>query len=356
MIRGTRNAVRYAHGGRLSVNNFDLLRFLFAGTVMLVHAHVLSGAPQLGFLAEWLSSDVAVRGFFVISGFLVFMSYENSRSFWNYAEKRIRRIYPAYICVVSGCALLLFFFSIQSAQNYFSLEFVKYLGANYVFLNFLHPTLPGVFETNPVPAVNGALWTLKIEVMFYASVPLFVWTFRRWGVLPIIIGVYIASVLYVWALESVATTTGSPLYRMLARQLPGQLSYFMGGAFFFYYFPLFEKHVHWFVLCAVIAAALSWSLPLDYLEPIWLATLVVFFGLFVYVGNFGKYGDLSYGTYILHFPILQALVHFGMFDRSPIAALVTACVIVLAGAFLLWRFVERPWLRRSSHYVVSVRP
>jgi peptidoglycan/LPS O-acetylase OafA/YrhL len=49
-------------------NNFDLLRFAFAFTVLLVHSHVLSTQPQLAFLARYLSSEIAVQGFFVVSG------------------------------------------------------------------------------------------------------------------------------------------------------------------------------------------------------------------------------------------------------------------------------------------------
>ena len=87
----------------LRQNNFDLLRFLFAFVVLLVHAHVLSGADELSILSEVLSSEIAVRSFFVVSGFLIFMSYENSRSLRSYFEKRVRRIYPAYFSIVVIC-------------------------------------------------------------------------------------------------------------------------------------------------------------------------------------------------------------------------------------------------------------
>jgi peptidoglycan/LPS O-acetylase OafA/YrhL len=43
---------------------------------------------------------VAVKSFFVISGFLIFMSFERSESIASYAKKRAQRIYPAYFTVV----------------------------------------------------------------------------------------------------------------------------------------------------------------------------------------------------------------------------------------------------------------
>lgn len=217
---------------RLTTNNFDLLRLLFAGTVCLVHAYELSGYQQLVWITNVLSSAVAVKAFFVVSGFLIFMSFERSSSISSYAKKRIRRIYPAYFTVVMLCAAGLAAISSKGFADYFSLAWVKYVLANLSFLNFLHPTLPGVFDANRLQAVNGALWTLKIEVMFYLSVPLFVLLFRRLGNLPIIAIAYIGSTTYAALFSWLAEKTGAGFYLELGRQLPGQLSYFLAGAFF----------------------------------------------------------------------------------------------------------------------------
>lgn len=178
----TNNFLTYALNNTkptLQLNNFDLLRLVFAVTVSLVHAHTLTNFRELTLLSRILSSDIAVKSFFIISGFLIFMSYEKSSSLNNYYEKRIRRIYPAYFIVVLSCALLLFFLSNKSLAYYFSTQWLKYIITNLVFLNFLQPALPGVFDNNSMNAINGALWTLKIEVMFYITVPIFVFLFRN---------------------------------------------------------------------------------------------------------------------------------------------------------------------------------
>ena len=124
------------------------------------------------------------------------MSYENAVDNKRYFLKRARRIYPAYFCIVLICAVLGIFFSAYSWREYWSLSLLKYIAANLFFLNFLQPNLPGLFESNTLQAVNGALWTLKIEVMFYLFVPLAVMAFRKFGRLTVIIALYIASVLY----------------------------------------------------------------------------------------------------------------------------------------------------------------
>jgi peptidoglycan/LPS O-acetylase OafA/YrhL len=138
-------------------NNFDLLRFVFAVIVFLAHAYQLSQAPELAWLARIFSSELAVQCFFVVSGFLIFMSYENSASLAQYFDKRVRRIYPAYLVVVASCALLSVLLSILPWQEYFaSTGFYRYLIANLAFLNFVQPDLPGIFDANNLSAVNGA--------------------------------------------------------------------------------------------------------------------------------------------------------------------------------------------------------
>lgn len=338
---------------RLKRNNFDLLRLLFASVVVLVHSYVLSGDPNLRFILDILSSDVAVRSFFVVSGFLIFMSCERSSSLASYAGRRARRIYPAYVTVVMLSAIGMVFASSRDVREYFSLAWVKYVLANLTFLNFLQPTLPGVFEGNQRPHVNGALWTLKIEVMFYLSVPVFVWMFRRLGHVPVLLAGYGVSVAYAAWFALAAARTGSELYLELGRQLPGQLSYFLAGGFLYYYFPLLERYPGAFLTAAAGALLANRVLPLGVLEPFALATVVVFFGVFLYAGNAGKYGDFSYGVYILHFPVMQLLLQAGWFAGRPLAFLAAAIVITAASAVAMWHLVEKRWLLRSSHYVAA---
>jgi peptidoglycan/LPS O-acetylase OafA/YrhL len=296
---------------------------------------------------------VAVKAFFVVSGFLIFMSFERSNSLSSYASKRIRRIYPAYFTVVILFAISLAMVSSKNVGDYFSLEWIKYVAANLTFLNFLQPTLPGVFDSNRLAVVNGALWTLKIEAMFYLTVPLFVFLFRKFSRLPMLVLVYCLSVAYAGFLIAIAARTGSGIYVELSRQLPGQLSYFMAGAFLYYYLHLFERRIGYFLLAATTVLAANMIYPLPLLEPLALAIVVVFSGLFFYAGNLGKYGDFSYGFYILHFPVIQLLLNASWPRESPWYFLVATIFITTVGAIALWHLVEKQFLSRHSHYIAT---
>lgn len=337
-------------------NNFDLLRVLFAVIVFFVHAYVLSKNDLLAPLMVFLSSDIAVKSFFVVSGFLIFMSYENSQSLASYTSKRVRRIYPAYFSIVVLCSLLGVFFSSASIEDYFSMDWLRYLLANLIFLNFLHPELPGVFSENSVRAVDGALWTLKIEVMFYLSVPLFVWAFRKWGYWQILLLLYFLSVLYGVLIEVWGLRTGSAIYVQLQRQFPGQLMFFIAGAAIYYYLDQFKRHWRWLLLFASAIMVARYFTSVFWIEPMALAIIVIYFAcVFPWLGNFGKYGDFSYGIYIVHFPVLQALIAMGMFDTNPFLALMLAAMIVLIVAYMFWHFIEKRFLRKSSHYIEANR-
>lgn len=338
----------------LRQNNFDLLRFMFAFVVFLFHAYVLSGAEILSGLSSIITADLAVRSFFVVSGFLIFMSYENSRDMPSYFVKRVRRIYPAYFFIIIVSAVLGGFFTAYTWDDYFSLQLLKYIAANLVFLNFLQPTLPGLFEGNVLQAVNGALWTLKIEVMFYLLVPLVVMAFRPFGRLPMLSILYICSVIYSMVMQGLVDKTGSSLYLELQKQLPGQIAFFIAGAASYYYLPYLKKYTVWLIALSVAAFAFQSWLPWVAVQPAALGVLVVCFACAIpSLGKFDKYGDFSYGIYIVHFPILQTVIAFGLFKESPWTLLLVSAALVMTAAFLLWHFIEKPFLRKSSHYVAE---
>lgn len=344
---------RLTNDVRLTINNFDALRFIFAFIVFLVHAYALSGAESLLILNQLFSSAIAVKSFFVVSVFLIFMSYENSCDNKRYFLKRASRIYPAYFCIVLICAVIGVFFSAYSWREYWSLPVVKYIAANLVFLNYLQPNLPGLFESNTLQAVNGALWTLKIEVIFYFFVPFAVMAFRKLGRLAVIVAIYIASVLYSLFIIELVRKTGIDSYMELQRQLPGQLTFFLAGAVCYYYFQYFTKYGFWLLVLAITAFVLQTWLPWIAVEPVALAIVVIWFACVLpCIGHFGKYGDFSYGVYIVHFPILQLLISLGLFKDSPWLMLSVAGLLILTIAVLFWNFIEKPFLRKSSNYVL----
>ena len=157
-------------------NNFDFLRFFLSFTVVIGHLIIVSGIDNFKQYQPFVNSYASVTAFFIISGFLITSSYIRTKSIKSYFKKRAQRLLPAYIFVIITCTLLLSFVSRSSLIDYFSnIQLYKYFLANISFLNFIEPCLPGVFLHDKLTCdVNGALWTIKIEVGFYLLIPILI--------------------------------------------------------------------------------------------------------------------------------------------------------------------------------------
>jgi peptidoglycan/LPS O-acetylase OafA/YrhL len=341
-------------------NNLDLLRLILASIVALFHLGVLAGMPAFNALSWCLSPHFAVRAFFVISGLLIYRSYTRSSSIGSYLDKRARRIYPAYFTIVVLAAVGLCLLSSLPLSHYFGAGFWKYLGANLIFLNFLAPGLPGVFATNGMIAVNGALWTLKIEVAFYLFVPVLHYLCNRFGAGKVIGAVFCLSCIWKYGfslLDSMYTAPGiytldssRSVYSQLGAQFPAQLAYFSAGILLFLYFDSLKLH---FIGISCITAILylvdHWFAG-GVLDVLWISGFVFVFGFWHYFGNSSKHGDFSYGVYIVHFPILQTLFALGLARQSPFVVLVVSLSVIGLASFLMWHLVESRFLANSSHY------
>jgi peptidoglycan/LPS O-acetylase OafA/YrhL len=337
---------------RLRVNNFDALRLIFASMVVVFHIGILSKAASLAWFLS-ISASFAVQAFFVVSGFLVTMSFENSSSIRSYASKRLRRIAPAYVAVVIAAALGLSTISTLPLSAYFTDgQLWRYLGFNLVLSNFSAPNLPGVFESNFIRAVNGSLWTIKVEVAFYCLVPFMVWAARRVGAKKLLSTVFVASILWKVGLNAAATATGVEIYAELARQLPGQLCFFAGGAWA-YYRTREGKGINGLVAAiGLIVYAISDGGWFDDLTAPLAVTAIVYWAAIAgpRLPAVAKHGDFSYGTYLYHFPLIQTFIALGLFRWSPLAGLMTSVVAVAVSAVLSWHFVERNMLHKiASH-------
>ena len=334
-------------------NNFDHLRHFLALGVFLFHLAELSRHDAFSFFRTFISPAVAVHSFFIISGFLIFMSFERSSSVKRYLGKRFRRIAPGYIAVVLLCFLFLAPLSNLPLQAYYtSPESFRFLAANLSTLNFLHPTLPGVFEDNPIHAVNGALWTIKVEVLFYLSVPLIALAGRRWGMTRTLVLLFALSLLYTYTMETLAAK--DPFYKLLAHQFPAQLLFFAAGALLYYHLEKFKRFATAALILAVAGFFTQKFFPALPLYALSLSLIVIYLAVvFPYMGHIARHGDLSYGIYIWHFPLIQSFVALGYFDTHPWLAFWILSLLVVLFSWLSWHLVEKPFLSRQSHYVAE---
>ena len=324
-------------------NNFDLLRLLFASMVVLYHCHDLSLSPAYWWVPYVASSRIAVEGFFAMSGCLIVGSYDRDPALGRYFEKRGRRLLPAYLAALAFTLVLGFWLSatpvsglLRAAGTY------QYIFANLSFCNFLHPSFPGLFTHNPMPAVNGALWTIKVEIMFYLMVPLIVRCGNRFGRWRTLGSIFLLSVAY----RVLCSRLNLP---SLAIQLPGQLCFFAVGALTYYYYPWFLRHRRWMSGVAIGSYLVSSYSGWIAFRAIGGALGGMCLGLLApYFRGPTRFGDFSYGTYVFHFPVVQTFISLGILSASPYWGLAAIFLTVSLLAIASWYFVEKPFLTKRQ--------
>lgn len=335
-------------------NNFDFLRFCFAFSVVIYHLIVLTGNATLVPLRRFFDGNMPVGGFFIISGFLISHSWAQGKGIQAYANSRMRRLLPAYIGVIVLSASFFVLLSSYSATDYFSHPgFWRYLVANLLFLNFVQPELPGVFSSHIVQAINGSLWTIKIEVSFYIVLPMLFAILRRQKNLLrtniLLAALYLSAPLYVFFCQQLYAATQLKLFSVLGHQLPGCMDYFATGLFLYFNSDSLRKYQHIAVFPSILLVASYYVFRMDLLFALGLGICIHYVAFhFRALNNFAKHGDVSYGIYIYHFPIIQASIALGMLAPAlGIGYCYTLALVMLAG-LLSWHLVEKRFLPRAA--------
>lgn len=327
-------------------NNFDFIRFFLAYSVMFNHLSTLTNTDPFWFV----SGGFRVKGFFIISGFLVMFSYLRTPNVYIFFRKRIQRIMPAYALIILLCFVAGFFLTTSPRQEFLtSSGSYTYLLANLLTLNFLSPDLPGVFENNPMHAMNGSLWTIKVELMLYMTVPIIFWLLKKYNKFACLLFIYLFSFIYHSTCNYLADTTHEPIYEFLKRQFPGQMMYFSSGIILLVYFPLFRKYMKYLLPAGILLFASRDITLLGIFEPIALATIIISIAYgFKWLHVFNRMGNFSYGIFLSHFPVIQTFVHFRLHEYSLSLTLALTTVICTCFGILSWKYIEKPCLYRPK--------
>ncbi|MER7173361.1 acyltransferase family protein [Streptomyces mesophilus] len=329
-------------GGRLRV--LDGLRLLAALLVVLFHYTRLGGWPDaertfpvLGAIAPyaWLGVEL----FFLISGFVICMSAWG-KPLTAFVRSRVVRLFPAYwFCVLAtGAFLLLPGLPVEGDR-----PTVSQILSN---LTMAQSSL-GVDD------VDHSYWTLWSELRFYLLFALVAWfgvTRKR-----------VVAFCWLWTLAAVlAPAAGLPVFSLLANPLYAPL--FISGIAFYLIrrdgprqgspwallgvnwllaqhsmievAKVYSTDTHrmsWTVCVAVVTAfyVLMAAVALGYLDRVdwrWLTTG----------------GAISYPLYLIHQAIGVHLIHLWREHFPPWTLLLTTVALMVAVAWLIHRYVERP--------------
>lgn len=331
----TRSDVTTAHGTS-RIQELDALRGIAALMVVLFHFTMLRpGTPYI-----FRFGVTGVDLFFMISGYVIFLTINRVRDWRDFVVSRVARLYPAYWTAVLLTAGLLYLFD----RPHF------YPKSSLVNLTMLQ-NFVGVGD------LDGAYWTLAVELLFYGLMLLLLVTaqlqaIEKWGT------IFLGCLL-------VFHFTGSAyfnnLYKLIRDDLPlvSHAPLFFSGILFYnlqHRQPNGLRHLG-IAGCLLFAGYLhdkggtamgSITAPEHYLV---LLGYVVVFYLFVHqklrflVNRYTLFlGTISYSLYLIHYTlcvkVIMAQLESWGWSLVPASAVALAVALLVASAITF--LIERP--------------
>jgi peptidoglycan/LPS O-acetylase OafA/YrhL len=342
-------------------NNFDCLRFILAALVVYSHSFMLLLGHRAAIQSEtfrrlthgWSNGgSLAVDGFFAISGFLIVHSWLQSRSAWIFLQKRVARVYPAFIAASLVCLVVVGPLSFSPSSHVWKVVSLPV----YLFdtLNLQVDNLPGAFPHNAFHEVNTSTWSMSFEFWFYLGVMFLglLGVYRRPALLLSVLGGCL--LLYGLQQELKLPFLDRGDFRghtpiPFSGHWPKLGSFFFAGVCTYFY----RRQIP--VRGAPLAAAGLLLVSCFLGRGLWLTVpLCGTYLLFLFAFNsrlrfhgFARYGDLSYGVYLYAFPIQQLLVRFWKPHFNPYTLFLATLPLACSCAWVSWHWIEKPWLARK---------
>ena len=286
-------------------NNISLIKFIAAIFVIFNHSFPLTGSGG-DYISRWAHGQttfggVAVSIFFFYGGFLIMKSMENKKNAKDYFKARCNRIFPELWMVI-----LLSVFVLGPAVTELSLAEYFKSGSTYLYLlnGLLIPihSLPGVFLHNEYNStVNGALWTLPVEFICYILCFIFYklkLSEKKYAIYtaPFVFGGY----LVLWKFLKAIPLLHSALTPIMI---------FYAGMLFYIYREKIK--IYWYVAIALLLILVIGI----YFRLFFVVVLFTFpyflawfgFGTHIKTTKIGSKVKISYGMYLVGFPVQQLL-------------------------------------------------
>ena len=294
--------------------------------------------------------ELGVDGFFLISGYLITKSFQNSRSARGYLLKRVLRIYPGYVIAYLLCVFALGPFVGGSITELSGIRVLAEIGG------LMSPSMQGVFPGTPYPALNGSMWTIAYEFRCY----LLVVAAGIAGLLPwrsilasIIIGALALSAAHLnISLPSILRISlGDPI---LTIRFAGV---FGCGALYYLYRDLIRYDWRLATLASFGLFTLMFSSHLAEASVAILGGYVLFWFAFNVrserLSAIGAKVDISYGVYLYAWPIQKVLI-WNYPTISPWLVFIETTAIASIIALGSWRLVEQPFLKLKTEFTSGV--
>lgn len=339
-------------------NNFDLIRLYAASQVfgihILTHFQIIDTLTHP--VTRILNFFPGVPIFFFISGFLISASFKRS-TVKQFFKNRALRIFPGlWICLL---------FSIISV--WFVGYFETIIVPIHTFIFWFFGQLSVIQFYNPdflrnygVGALNGSLWSITVELQFYALVPI-IFSLHKFNYKIFILFFYLFAIFNI-----IYTIIFMPYYSQnifvklySVTFIPWIAIFILGYIAQHYWIHIKilceDKFRTWIIIYLVLVVLGIWLedvtgyrlsgnriTPLHYIPLAFVALSAAFTNPNLSDRLLGG-NDISYGVYIYHMPVINMWLWLNW--GGSIVSIVLVVLTVILVASISWIAIERPTLR-----------
>lgn len=350
-------------------NAFDFLRLFAALTVVIGHTVSFFDISFFNFsLNGGYFFLQGVPLFFILSGFLIYKSYErcveNNNPTQYFYRNRWLRIAPAIYTYALITTVVFLISGVLSISSLKELPVIAWFVSNIALIPVYHPS---IFQDFGVGVVNGSLWTIPAEFSFYMVVPLLFLFEKRVGFPKMIVSLLTLSVLSGFSLlllESLPTE--SLITKFYKVSFAPYFLYFCLGIYWSKMWSRTPKKLSLFILSAAVFLLsdsylihqtenlvfqylinILWAVPLSYMAIYFGYSAPKFFGKLT-----NKIGDLSFGVYIWHMIVINYFIEYSVDNRLQLPDLAFHGIIIVISCILAWcswTLIEKPALRLKPY-------
>ncbi|MFT6716153.1 MAG: peptidoglycan/LPS O-acetylase OafA/YrhL [Saprospiraceae bacterium] len=338
-------------------NNFNFIRTIAALQVLVVHSFHHFELDSA--FVDYIKVFPGVPIFFFLSGYLISKSYESKEHLGivTFFKNRILRIFPALIvCVVVSIAAV-FFTGYFSEVSFTAAKFLSWFVAQISFFQFYNVDFMRGYG---VGVLNGSLWTIAVELQFYALTPILFYLFRKSKVfVAILLLGSLAINFYIkpgWGYN----WSSMPFKLLYASSLPWFYMFVLGFLYSQYAFLReFASKVNVFLLLGLYILSMNFVGSYEVngsnaINPVSVLILTVFLTklskvnlkLPTRIQSFLDNYDISYGMYIYHMPVINVFLYTSLF--TGLSNIFLVIIITFVFAFLSWTLVEKKSLKLKT--------